>query len=97
MTSLERTVRIASLFLDRAEFKKADQLLYNDLEKPAVRLQPEIKKVLKQAVVLGAPIVRMSGSGPTVFAVFSSQKQAQAFARQFAEIYKNRVILCHSR
>jgi len=96
LTSLERTVRISSHFLDRAEFEKANRLLRNDLEKPAVGLQPGIAEVMKQAVDLGAPIVRMSGSGPTVFALFPSQKKAKAFARQFAGIYKNRVIFCHS-
>ena len=96
LTRLERTVRISTHFLDRAEYEKADRLLRNDLEKPAVGLQPEIAKVIKQAVDFGAPIVRMSGSGPTVFALFPSQKKAKAFARQFAGIYKNRVIFCHS-
>jgi len=96
LTKLERTARIATHFLDRLALEKVDQILKNDLEKPAFLLQPAIQKTIRKAVTLGAPFVRMSGSGPTVFAVFPSQKKAQAFARRIKHVLKNKVIICHS-
>ena len=96
LTKLGRTVRIATHFLDRLELEKADKILRNDLELSAFQLKPSIKRVVKKAVRLGAPLVRMSGSGPTVFAVFTSQKEAKVFARRIKQVLKKDTIVCHS-
>jgi 4-diphosphocytidyl-2-C-methyl-D-erythritol kinase len=54
----------------------------NDLEAPAVALQPVIAEVLRAAAGLpGARLVRMSGSGATVFALFDTADRAAAAAR----------------
>lgn len=57
----------------------------NDLESPAIRLQPVIERVLEalraeQGCVLG----RMSGSGATCFGLFESTRSAAAAARKLA-------------
>jgi 4-diphosphocytidyl-2-C-methyl-D-erythritol kinase len=57
----------------------------NDLEAPAARLVPEIRGVLAGLLALpGARIVRLSGSGPTCFAVFASEEQARRAATALA-------------
>lgn len=49
----------------------------NDLEAPAVSLQPAIAAALSEARRLpGVRLVRMSGSGATVFALFDTAEQA---------------------
>lgn len=54
----------------------------NDLEGPAVALQPVIGETLSEAARLpGVRLVRMSGSGATVFALFDTADQAAAAAR----------------
>ena len=51
----------------------------NDLEAPAVALQPVIGDVLAEVAELpGAQLTRMSGSGATVFALFDGRAQAEA-------------------
>jgi len=96
LTKLERAVRIATRFLDGFDFEKVDQIFKNDLEKPAFNLQPAIQKIIQKAATSGAPFVRMSGSGPTVFAVFPSEKEARIFARQIKQVLKNKVMICQS-
>ncbi len=96
LTKLERTVRIATHFLDRLALEKVDQIFKNDLEKPAFKLQPAIQKIIQKAVTLGASFVRMSGSGPTVFAVFPSQAEARVFAGRIKQVLKRKVIICCS-
>lgn len=96
LTKLGRTVRIATQFLDRLAWEKAAKMLQNDLEKPAFKLQPSIKRVVEKAVSLGAPLAKMSGSGPTVFAVFPVQKEAKAFARRIKQALKRNTIVCYS-
>lgn len=53
----------------------------NDLEAPAVALAPEIAEALATLAALpGVRLARMSGSGATVFALFSSTAEADAAA-----------------
>ncbi len=57
----------------------------NDLEKPAISLQPVIGKVLSALRALeGAQLVRMSGSGATCFALFLQKEEAEQAARTLA-------------
>jgi 4-diphosphocytidyl-2-C-methyl-D-erythritol kinase len=50
----------------------------NDLEPAALRICPAISQVIARLAALpGARLVRMSGSGPTCFAVFASLTQAR--------------------
>ncbi len=59
----------------------------NDLEAPAARLVPEIREVLAALLALEGPrLARLSGSGPTCFALFASEAEAaRAGARLAAE------------
>jgi 4-diphosphocytidyl-2-C-methyl-D-erythritol kinase len=59
----------------------------NDLEAPAARLVPEIRDVLAALLALDGPrLARLSGSGPTCFALFATEAEAaRAGARLAAE------------
>ncbi|MCC8983066.1 4-(cytidine 5'-diphospho)-2-C-methyl-D-erythritol kinase [Bradyrhizobium acaciae] len=55
----------------------------NDLEGPAVRIEPVISDVLSALrATTGVRLVRMSGSGATCFAVFATDADAQAAGEQ---------------
>jgi len=55
----------------------------NDLETPALRIQPVIGEVLSALRdATGTKLARMSGSGATCFAIFGSDADAQAAAEQ---------------
>jgi len=57
----------------------------NDLERPAVKLVPEIAAALAAlALAPKAQMVRMSGSGATCFALFADRLSADAAAAQMA-------------
>lgn len=57
----------------------------NDLEAPAITLQPVIAEVLKQLSFLeGQWLTRMSGSGATCFALFDTEEAAQDAAELLA-------------
>jgi 4-diphosphocytidyl-2-C-methyl-D-erythritol kinase len=58
----------------------------NDLEPPARRLLPMIGEILETLrAAPGALLARLSGSGPTCFAVFAETHEAQAAARAIAQ------------
>ena len=50
-------------------------LLGNSLEEPALRLCPEIKEVMDNLRNEGAKIIRMSGSGSTVYTLSESEEE----------------------
>jgi 4-diphosphocytidyl-2-C-methyl-D-erythritol kinase len=57
----------------------------NDLETPARRLLPVIGDVLSELLGLpGCRLARMSGSGPTCFALFGTPAETEAGARELA-------------
>ena len=54
--------------------------LHNDLEEVASELRPEIRGLQKELRARGARWAALSGSGPTVFGIFSGSAAAQAAA-----------------
>jgi len=59
-------------------------LLHNDLERVTIGRYPQVAAVKEALVASGAAGVLMSGSGPTVFGVFSGETEA----RQAAEMLR---------
>jgi 4-diphosphocytidyl-2-C-methyl-D-erythritol kinase len=56
-------------------------LLFNSLEQVTIRLYPEVKRIKDTLLQLGLDCVLMSGSGPAVFAIVSSLKNALKLAK----------------
>ncbi|MEO1734305.1 MAG: 4-(cytidine 5'-diphospho)-2-C-methyl-D-erythritol kinase, partial [Pseudomonadota bacterium] len=56
----------------------------NDLEAPALRIFPDIERVLNALTSAGAGLSRMSGSGATCFGLFSNGEQAAHAATEIS-------------
>lgn len=56
-------------------------LLHNELEKVTASMCPQISEIKAKMLEYGASGALMSGSGPTVFGVFDSEKLARSAAR----------------
>jgi 4-diphosphocytidyl-2-C-methyl-D-erythritol kinase len=82
-----RVARAAKVSEDYPPTDRASLIEYltdrgNDLEPPAVALQPVVAEVLEALHQLsGCRLARMSGSGATCFALFDNAKAAAAAAR----------------
>jgi len=62
----------------------------NDLEAPAIALEPQVARVLDTLRALdGCLLSRLSGSGPTCFGVFLSTEKAEAAARALSAAQPN--------
>ena len=78
------------------ELKKHDlssELFYNDFEVYVFKTHPEIGKIKLTILGLGAKYASLSGSGSTVFGIFSNKKDAlkahQFFSPHFSTIITN--------
>ncbi len=75
-------------FEDVEELAAFAKPVANDLEAAAKRLEPTINKVQDELLgTSGVLLVRLSGSGPTVFGLFSQQQEAAAAAAQITSAH----------
>ena len=85
-----------TLALGGQDVPEVASLLYNDLERPAFRLRPELvdrKTALVEAGALGAA---MSGSGPTLFGIASDEGHAREIATRVEGSF-DKVVVTSSR
>lgn len=74
-------------------------VLLNDLEEVVSRTYPEINLIKDMLVSAGAKGALMTGSGPTVFGIFNSEKEAaEVFQRIKRKVWSRgwRIFLAHS-
>jgi len=64
-------------------------LLFNDLEVVTSSFYPVVTQVKKALVAIGLEKIMMSGSGPAVFAICNSQKQAKDLSSNLAREHKS--------
>jgi len=60
----------------------------NDLEAPAFHLHPELGEIKKGLTEAGALVSLLSGSGSTVFGLFSDRKSAKAASERFSGYWR---------
>jgi 4-diphosphocytidyl-2-C-methyl-D-erythritol kinase len=66
--------------LERGDWLKVSSFLYNGLEEVTTAMYPQIGRVKRELLDLGAMGALMSGSGPTVFGVFEGWEDARKAA-----------------
>ncbi|MFH0763279.1 MAG: 4-(cytidine 5'-diphospho)-2-C-methyl-D-erythritol kinase [Candidatus Omnitrophota bacterium] len=89
LTIPEFDVKILTSVLSKDTLGLAGGILFNGLEEAAFRAYPEIKRVKDSLVSLGINSVLMSGSGPAVFGIVSSRKEALALRGKIRGIEKS--------
>ncbi|MFA5362445.1 MAG: 4-(cytidine 5'-diphospho)-2-C-methyl-D-erythritol kinase [Candidatus Omnitrophota bacterium] len=75
-------VRLLTLELKRHDLSRISSYLYNSLERVTVQLFPVVRLVKKRLEDSGIKPVLMSGSGPAVFGIAASRKEAIGVYRQ---------------
>lgn len=75
---------------DAAELAAFLRMMRNDLEAPAIRLEPVIRQVSTALTATpGCMMARMSGSGATCFGLFSDSLSAAAAARSLQDAHRD--------
>jgi len=67
--------------------KLSSELFYNDFEMYVFKTHPEIGKIKLEILDLGAKYASLSGSGSTVFGIFSDKQTAQKAQSFFSPHY----------
>ena len=80
-------------------FKSVPQIagaLSNDLERVSLKIYPVLSKIKDLLTACGALGSLMSGSGPTVFGIFSGREGAEGAAREIQKSDVGSVYIAHS-
>ena len=89
LTTPKHDVKILISELSRKGFRVNPECLFNSLEYVTTKFYPVVNQVKKALYGMGLDKVMMSGSGPAVFAICSSQKQAQDLSGKLRRKYKS--------
>ena len=89
LTTPQADVKILVSELSKKGSQAAAHCFFNSLEAVTSRLYPVVNQVKKSLFDMGLEKVIMSGSGPTVFAVCSSQKQARNLSDKLHKKYRS--------
>ena len=76
LTKEHDNIRLFSQSLENGDFALLSSVRRNDLEPPVIRRYPVIGDIREAMIGMGALFSSMSGSGPTVFGVFDSERRA---------------------
>ncbi len=87
LTKIIDGVNILIRHLRRNDLQKAGTHLFNDLEIPILRMRPELARLKSKLRGLRPYGTVFSGSGPAIFALTESEKQAQGFRALLKRYY----------
>lgn len=98
LTKPKYDVRLLTSSLRRKAGVCAGEYLYNGLEPVTTYLYPEVRRVKEKLSQMGVKSILMSGSGPAVFGIVSSKKEALALSAQLQrERHSWRVFVTRTR
>lgn len=79
-------VKLIPLALKSNDLFLLNKAIYNSLEPVSESLFDEIRKVKEVFLAQGAQLIMMSGSGPAVFGIVSSKKEAVSLSRRIRKV-----------
>ena len=80
-------VKLSQMLEELKVNKLSSELFYNDFEMYVFKTHPEIGKIKLEILDLGAKYASLSGSGSTVFGIFSDKQKAQKAQSFFSPHY----------
>jgi 4-diphosphocytidyl-2-C-methyl-D-erythritol kinase len=86
LTTAARDDKIIHSVLGRRDIPCLQSYLRNDLEAVTLKLYPQVGVVRNRLRECGVSAILMSGSGPTVFGIVSSRKEALRVAREIGQL-----------
>ncbi len=77
LTKKDNNIKLFCLALERGDFPLLSSLAKNDFEPVVIRRYPVIGEIKERLLERGALFSAMSGSGPTLYGVFRTEKDAR--------------------
>ena len=94
LTSAKYNVKIVTSALQQKDLTVLSGVLFNDLQQVTQSFYPEITRIQHALTEVGLKAILMSGSGPAVFAIVSSRKEAFRAAQHLRHRRKEWQFFC---
>lgn len=85
LTRKKYNVKITHLALEKGDYRLLENALFNSLQDVTRSLYPAVRRVEEALAAAGCRSVLMSGSGPSVFGICSSRKEAFTLLRRITK------------
>ena len=85
LTPPKYDVKILTLAIKKHNLTLLGETLFNSLEQVTTKLYAEVEYIKQKLINLGLKSILMSGSGPAVFGIVTSRKEAVSLCRQLKE------------
>ena len=82
LTTGKSSAKLISLALEKNDLFLLNRAIYNSLEPVTEALFPQVRRIKDKLLAQGAQLIMMSGSGPAVFVIVSSKKEAVLLSRR---------------
>jgi len=82
LTTAKSGVKLIPLALKKNNLSLLNRAISNSLEPVTEKLFSEVRRVKEKLLTQGAQLIMMSGSGPAVFGIVSSKKEAALLSRR---------------
>jgi len=96
LTKIDDNANILTRNLKKGSILEVGRLLANDLEKEVIRLCPRLKKLKERLKSLNTKGVMISGSGPSVFGLTATEKEARhiksILSKRFSQVFVVRTL-----
>lgn len=97
LTKVSREITMLCAFLARKKVAQAGAFLSNDLEYSAFEIRPSLRNIIESFKKRGIQLTRMTGSGPTVFGICFSLREAERAAKDLRkDLPANKILICSS-
>jgi len=88
LTKTKKIIKLSRIIQNRICFSDLKDYVENDFEKIVFAKYPELLKIKELLYRKGAFLAMMSGSGSTIFGLFTGSEKAEAARKYFSEKYK---------
>lgn len=88
LTRPASNAKLISLAFKEKDAFSLSQIVFNSLELVTEDLYPQVGRLKRSFASLGVKTILMSGSGPAVFGIVSTRKEAAAVAKQLKDRYR---------
>jgi 4-diphosphocytidyl-2-C-methyl-D-erythritol kinase len=82
-------VKMLTSALRKKDLFLISKALFNSLQEVTAKLYPEVARIKEKLGILGVKAILMSGSGPAIFGIVHSRKEAVSLCRQLREENKS--------
>lgn len=82
--------------LVRGDYDRLKSTVFNSLEAPVLAMHPALERIKQDLILAGANVAIVSGSGPTVFGLIRTEREARAVANRIRKKHPSRQIIVTS-